>query len=354
MSQFRTLSAVEQVVEHLRKELYRGAWHGTMPGGDRLAKELAIGRNTVEVALQQLEKEGLLVGQGSRRRRLIELPQNKVRTSLRVAILRFEVEDNSQDSIIEVEHRLSAAGHTPFYPAKTLCDMDMDVKRVAQFVKQTEADAWVIVAGSREVLEWFEKRPEPAFALFGRRQNVDIASVGPQTEPTIVSIARRLVELGHHRIVLLSRRDRRLPKPARFERAFLGELEARGLEVGSYNLPDWEETRQGLHQRLDSLFQLTPPTALIIHEPPLFNAALLYLAGRGIRVPRDVSMVCTDPDRSFSWCEPPISHITWDIHKAASRVVRWAANVNLGKEDRRQTHIKAEFVEGGAIGPAKE
>ena len=354
MSQFRTLSAVEQVVEHLRKELYRGAWHGTMPGGDRLAKELAIGRNTVEVALQQLEKEGLLVGQGSRRRRLIELPQNKVRTSLRVAILRFEVEDNSQDSIIEVEHRLSAAGHTPFYPAKTLCDMDMDVKRVAQFVKQTEADAWVIVAGSREVLEWFEKRPEPAFALFGRRQNVDIASVGPQTEPTIVSIARRLVELGHHRIVLLSRRDRRLPKPARFERAFLGELEARGLEVGSYNLPDWEETRQGLHQRLDSLFQLTPPTALIIHEPPLFNAALLYLAGRGIRVPRDVSMVCTDPDRSFSWCEPPISHITWDIHKAASRVVRWAANVNLGKEDRRQTHIKAEFVEGGTIGPAKE
>ena len=354
MSQFRTLSAVEQVVEHLRKELYRGTWHGTMPGGDRLAKELAIGRNTVEVALQQLEKEGLLVGQGSRRRRLIELPQNKVRTSLRVAILRFEVEDNSQDSIIEVEHRLSAAGHTPFYPAKTLCDMDMDVKRVAQFVKQTEADAWVIVAGSREVLEWFEKRPEPAFALFGRRQNVDIASVGPQTEPTIVSIARRLVELGHHRIVLLSRRDRRLPKPARFERAFLGELEARGLEVGSYNLPDWEETRQGLHQRLDSLFQLTPPTALIIHEPPLFNAALLYLAGRGIRVPRDVSMVCTDPDRSFSWCEPPISHITWDIHKAASRVVRWAANVNLGKEDRRQTHIKAEFVEGGTIGPAKE
>jgi DNA-binding LacI/PurR family transcriptional regulator len=112
-------------------------------------------------------------------------------------------------------------------------------------------------------------------------------------------------------------------------------------------------TRQGSHQRLDSLFRFTPPTALISNEPPLFNAVLLYLAGRGIRPPKDVSIVCTDPDRSFNSCEPPVSHITWDFRKAASRVVRWAANVDRGKEDRRQTHIKAEFVEGGTIGPAK-
>ena len=69
MADFRTLSAVDQVVVHLREELIRGTWSGTHPGGDRLAKELGIGRNTVEVALQQLEKEGCipllrLLGQG--------------------------------------------------------------------------------------------------------------------------------------------------------------------------------------------------------------------------------------------------------------------------------------------------
>jgi len=31
--------------------------------------------------------------------------------------------------------------------------------------------------------------------------------------------------------------------------------------------------------------------------------------------------------------------------------VTWAANVSRGKEDRRQTMTKAEFVEGGTIGP---
>ena len=33
------------------------------------------------------------------------------------------------------------------------------------------------------------------------------------------------------------------------------------------------------------------------------------------------------------------------------RIVRWADNVARGKDDRRQTLTKAEFVEGGTIGP---
>ena len=100
MASFRVLSADEQVVEHLRGELIRGTWSGTMPGGDRLAKELGIGRNTVEVALHQREEEGLLVGQGSRRRRLIELPDNLASPSMRVSILLFEAADRGLDYMI--------------------------------------------------------------------------------------------------------------------------------------------------------------------------------------------------------------------------------------------------------------
>ena len=325
-----------------------------MPGGDRLAKELGIGRNTVESALQQLEKEGLLVGQGSRRQRLIELPDGMTQPSMRVAILPFDASDLRLDYMIEIKHLLTAAGHTPFFLAKTLGDLGMDVKRVARFVEKNKADAWVIVAASREVLEWFATRPEPAFALFGRRQNIAIAGSGPDTAPVMAAIARRLIELGHRRMVLLSRKVRRLPQPGLFERTFLAELESHGLAVGPYNLPDWEETRAGFYQVLDSLFHLTPPTALIVDEAPQFTAVLRFLAGRGIRIPEDVSLVGTDPDRNFEWCEPPIAHIAWDVSQVARNVARWAANVSRGKADRRQTLIKAEFVEGGTIGPAKQ
>ena len=64
MGALRVLTAAEQVGEHLRAELCRGAWGGRMPGGARLAVELGVGRDTVEAALQILEQLGMLVPQG--------------------------------------------------------------------------------------------------------------------------------------------------------------------------------------------------------------------------------------------------------------------------------------------------
>ena len=35
----------------------------------------------------------------------------------------------------------------------------------------------------------------------------------------------------------------------------------------------------------------------------------------------------------------------------AQRIVRWVNNISQGKKDTRKTLIKAEFIEGGTIGP---
>lgn len=53
---------------------------------------------------------------------------------------------------------------------------------------------------------------------------------------------RRLHELGHRRIVLLVREERRKPYPATFEQAFLDGLKELGITTGPYNLPDWGMT----------------------------------------------------------------------------------------------------------------
>ena len=38
--------------------------------------------------------------------------------------------------------------------------------------------------------------------------------------------------------------------------------------------------------------------------------------------------------------------------RVARRVKRWVNNVAHGKDDRRQSFTKAEFVDGGTVGPA--
>jgi len=54
---------------------------------------------------------------------------------------------------------------------------------------------------------------------------------------------------------------------------------------------------------------------------------------------------------TFEWCKPSIAHIRWDSRTVVRRIVRWANNVARGKEDKRQTETKAEFVAGGTVGP---
>ncbi len=353
MSYLNILSAAEQVADFLRKELLRGAWNGLMPGSDRLAAELGVGGNTVEAALRLLEKEGLLASQGRRRGRIIVAPgSGQVGRKLRVAILVGEDSDRRLEYMVKLEHGLLEAGHKAFHLTQTLLgEFGMDVDRVAKIVAKTPADAWILVGGSREVLSWFCEQSTPTMAIFGRRRGLPMAGVGPDKPPACASATRVLIDLGHRRIVMLARRMRRLPEPGAPERAFLEELAVHGIPPGPYHLPDWEENIDGFHERLESLFRVTPPTALIIDEAPFFVAAQQYLAGRGLRVPEDVSLICTDADATFAWCRPSVAHIRWDSRPVVRRVLRWAVNISRGQVDLRQTLTPAEFVQGGTIGP---
>ena len=348
----RILSAVEQVAASLRAELLRGQWSEMLPGVDRLAPELGVSRKTLEAALRQLEGEGLLLRHGQRRRRSIHLADNQRRPGMRVALLLYEPADRQLDYIVELQHALVAAGHTVIFAARSLAEMKLNVERVRQVVAQTSADAWVILAGSREIVSWFSEQSFSAFALFGRQEGLRIAATRPDKVPAMAAATRHLIGLGHTRVVLVTRKMRRLPELGRSELAFLNELKANGIQTSPFNLPDWEETREGIHDLLISLFRITPPTALIIDEAPIFAAVLQYFVANAIRVPQQVSLICTDDHPNFAWCTPSISHIRWNSSPLVRRVLRWAANVSQGRKDVRQTRTRAEFIIGGTTGPA--
>lgn len=169
----------------------------------------------------------------------------------------------------------------------------------------------------------------------------------------MTAATRHLISLGHRRIVLVTRRGRRQPELGRAERAFLVELQAHGVPGGDFNLPDWEETQEGFQELLSSLFRVTPPTALIVDEAQFFVATQQFLAGRGIRVPQTVSLICTDANPVFVWCQPSIAHIRWDARPLVRRIVRWAATVSRGGRDVKQSSVPADFVEGATTGPAR-
>ncbi len=291
-----------------------------MPGVLRLEEDLGVNRKTVEAGLRLLEKEGFLASQGAGRCRRIVVPESALaRRSLRVALLLYETADAGLNFIVDLRHRLDEGGHTSFIVSRTLCDLDMDARRLPRLVEETKADAWVVAAGSRDVLQWFAEQRMPSFALFGRRQGLPIAGIGPDKSPAFAAAARQLVELGHRRICMLVRQERRIPEPGGSENDFLAELECHGIRSGPYNLPAREEGSEGFQDRLESLFSATPPTALIIDGVQLFFTTQLFPMNRGLRVPEDVSLICTDGDSHFAWCRPSIAHIRSPYYQSRSR-----------------------------------
>lgn len=346
------LSPANQVAAHLRADLIRGRWSETMPGVNRLAEELGVDDKTVDAALQELEQDGLLIGQGPRRRRLVVPPKRKPSQLLRVAILYYDEEsDKQREYINKLPDALMNAGHTIVACSATLTELKMDVARISRLVNKTRADAWVVMGGSRVVLEWFSTQSVPVFALFGRREGLPIAAIGPDYRVAQIAATRHLAKLGHQRIVMLCRRERRLPKPGPGERAFLDELKKLGLKVGDYNLPAWEETRRGLQNLLVSLFCVTPPTALIVDEPDIFFAAYQFLAKNNLQVPQQVSLISMENIPYFNWCATLLSHHEWDYSQVVTRITRWAAAVSRGHRDIKQILVPTKFVAGDSIGP---
>lgn len=351
MESFTPLSVVDQLVAHLRGAITRGELADPMPGIRCLAGTLGVSSNTVVAALEQLEREDLLKPQGHGRRRRIVLPEGFAKSAFRVTFLPFERADIQLDYVLEIQRQLREEGHDVHIAEKSLVDLGMKVSRMARMVEHTKTDAWVVLSAPQEVLEWFVTHSVPTFALFGRFRKLPLAATGLNKAPAFRAAIRRLAELGHRRIVLLQPKHNREPGPALLVRESLEEMEANGIMTGPYNIPDWEQSPEGLRKCLDSLFAVSPPTAIIFDRPNELIGAQIHLAHMKTLAPRDISLI-SDDDPAFAWCNPSISCIQWQSHPWVRRVVRWVDDVANGKDNRRQSFSIAKFVERGSIGPA--
>ena len=354
MQPLKRRSIAELCAEHLRKGLRSGRWRQALPGVARLAAEMDVSRDTIRAALRLLEAEGLLISQGLGRSRSIT-GQVIGHRRLRVGMLLHDTLSDEQSKIaqnlLQIERDIRSNDHELFYLPKTQVQLRHDVKRIAHMLGQHPADAWILVAGSYELLRWSAVQATPCFGLYGRAAGLPMASTGPDKLPAYLAATRQLLELGHRRIVLIVRKARRMPIPGNIEQAFLDELAHHGISPGDYNLPAWEETPEGFHELLESLFSFTPPTALIISETAQFIAAMEFLARRQLHVPEQVSLVATGDDAAFGWCHSGIAHIKSDPKPIVRSVIRWVLSVKKGFPDRKSITCRAQFVVGGSIGP---
>lgn len=359
MRPIRKLSIAEQTAEHLREGIRSGRWRGELPGVLPLAKACDVSKDAMRDALHLLEAEGLITaGHAGARRMVLGSTTSAPRRAMRVAIfLHDSLAEESRvmcDILRGVQRALEAAGHAVTFAAKTQAELHHDPVRIAKLVAATPADAWVLAPAPRVVQEFFAAQPVPVMAIGKLYPDVPVAGVHVSVIPAYCEVTRRLIALGHRRIVLVCPPSWRQPAPGLIVQAFTAELAAHGIAAGEFNVPDYEPTTEGLHTLLESLFRVTPPTALIVEEPDEATAAYLFLTRRGLAVPDDVSLFIPWRDVSLQKCRPPIGHLRCDEQLLVRRIVRWVRAVARGRADRETVAVPAIFVPGGSLGPVRK
>ncbi len=272
---------------------------------------------------------------------------------MRVGILPFDRPSLKMAFMVDLKLQLMEEGHMVTVMPKTLTEMSMSLPLIARMASKHEVDAWVVVAGTLPLVDWFTQTGAPVFAFYGG-VHPQAAGVWPRKSKAISAAVDHLISLGHQRICLITRPQNLAPSPGVEMKFFREVMESHDIEVSNYHLPVWQDSRMGLQDCLDSLFATTPPTALMIDEAELFVAVRQYLADSGIVAPRDVSLISMDPDRAFGWCLPEVSHMDWGYQPMVPRAVKWMRNISRGRKDCRKTYVEAKFVEGGTIGPASK
>jgi DNA-binding LacI/PurR family transcriptional regulator len=324
-----------------------------------LARELDVSKATVEAALRLLEAEGSLKSSGPNRRKQIVFSRGNEAKGrpLRVGIVLSDplrqINLNAQQVMLGLIRRIENAGHICFSADRSFSELGNKLPRIVRMLEAAKADAWVAYSAPTEVLEWLIKRSIPVMAIGGRLPELPVASSMSEIDEAIRSSVRALSELGHRRIVVISPVSWRVPSPSRTGRAFLDAMEECGHSPTSYNLPSWDQTPAGLEKLLESLFRITPPTALIFVEPATYVAALGFLGMRGIRVPRDVSVISMTSGPMFSLLPLRPAHFKWPIDEHIRRVDRWVKCLAKGDADLKQALFSATFDAGETLAPAK-
>ena len=354
------LSLVEQTAEHLREGFRTGHWCGVLPGVRVLARELNVSKDTMERALRLLEREGSLRSGGLGKRREIAVPRESARPGrvLRVGILLSSpiehINSNSHQLLLKLVRRIENAGHICTFSEKSMREVHNRLSRITRMVTAAQADAWLVYSAPADVVRWFSGRSAPALLIGGEHLGSDLAVTITDLSGALHAAVRELTRYGHRRIVVVSPDSWRVPEHNRASRAFLTAMKENGHQPSTYNLPNWECSPAGLENLLNSLFQITPPTALLFVDPAACVAALGFSGRRGLLIPRDISILCMTSGTVFDLLPQRLAHFEWPIETHIHRIVRWVERIAMGEVERQQTPFSAVFHPGETIGPANQ
>lgn len=348
-------SLVLDSVRVIQLRIAAGEWGHLLPGERRLASLLKVGRDTVRLALQQLEREGVLApADVGNRRKILSVPKGvppEDEKPLKIGFLgHCSLERLPQPTLLEIDRirdALSSKGGSLEVYAPGWYSQRNPAQRLEILIKEEQCSVWILRRSSEAVQKWFMKNRIPCMIRGYPYPGIDLPHLDTDWHATARHAAAQLWRLGHRRVVVL--------RPAE---ALQGvEAAVRGvMELGE---PGFEAsilvedgTPLGVSRVLvRALHYKEPPTAIIATRPRQAATALTWLATQGIRVPQHISLITLAWEPFLDHLVPEISGYRADPEAVAKLVVRRMERLAAGdRSPGGNVWITPDSVKGASIG----
>lgn len=298
----RPLTLIAQTEKTLRKAIEEGAFVGNrLPTTVELAEQMGVSRETVRLALETLQADGLLV-KYRRRGTFVNAPEIPTRLQTRSKTIGYLQADYSMESGETEVITRAVSSHmfdgALFEAGEAGYELVVRSARIVHLRKAfDELNAQSRLAGiifaslaEEHVLRRASGLNIPAVLLDHDLHLPKVNSIRPDSFGRARLAVRKLADLGHRRIAVVQWHQEDLnPWTLRGYREGMREAGLRCRRI-------WELqskiSQSGADELLDQLLKQSPrPTAVICFSNPLANFLFQSALARGVHIPNELSIV---------------------------------------------------------------
>lgn len=357
----RYQSLPAQVAARIAAEIQQGTWDAWLPGERTLAKSLQVGRKTLRKALAHLQRDGTIATQHGLGHRIApavaaggdrlapgpagifsvglitpdSLENLRPYTALWV--------DELRSLLFESGARLATFSSHRFFTGRP-------EKALARLVAQNPQRCWILAHSNRQVQQWFHDQAIPCIIAGSSHPGLPLPNVDLDFFAMCRHAAGAMLRLGHRRVAYFARCSDRA-----------GDLESeRGFEDGirrsthretDYVIVRHDGSVDGAYRALARMFAVaTPPTAVLVAQASFYLTTVAFLGERGMRVPRDVSLLCREDETFLGFLKPAPARYACNPTTYARRLRLQLAFA--GEPGAPTIHrIEPRFIAGDSLGP---
>ncbi len=353
---YATLS--RQVAHDLAEQIRRGVFAGGLPGERWLAGSLHVSRRTVRTALAVLRQEKIVETISGQETRIIQAPppRAEARGMRTIGLLLPDSVDQLEPYSTVFFDFLRSLLFDNGFRLETHVGHSFFSRRpgaaLAKLTGRFPCDAWILAFSNRACQSWFHARGLPAVIVGTAHAGIWLPYVDVDMRATARHAAQFLLGKGHRRLALIINEKNRAGDRLT-EQGFLEGVEKSAGADATAQVFRHGGTMDSLRRMTDRILRLAaPPTALLIANPYHYMGVAGLLAERGLKVPRDVSLLCRDDDFCLRYLpvDPGRYHCSPEKRaRAIFSTVLWAAQPGAGRGETRHVLMLPELVEGASV-----